>query len=180
MKNKVVTIASLRREMNFSKRRDCWRLVVKGEEIDRPLTLAMVEQAINWDNEADFRVRHADEPEAPVETWRNLIQRSTFSLPSRGHTSFYRLPQPPTPPEQKTEAGSTSFEDRLNACEDHQTSMIESIHRVQKQMGEVGQSHVSITEELRAIKEQLQELSDQVCRNQYDIAGIRMDVVGAA
>lgn len=62
----------------------------------------------------------------------------------------------------------------------HEKQRIESIQRVQSQMAEVGQTRGNIEAELRAIREQLRELSDQVWRNQYDIAGIRMEVIGAA
>lgn len=72
--NKIVTLSALRRGMNSQLWRDSWFLARDGQLIDRPLTLSLVEKAVEWNPESEFAIRHADAGATNIDQWPLIVR----------------------------------------------------------------------------------------------------------
>lgn len=185
--NKYVTLSTLRREMEFHNRRDCWRLALGGQVIDRPFNLSLIEETVSWDPDSEFRVCHADEPLSAVGRWRKVAIRKG-TMPSKGHTTFFRVPTPPTPPKAEPEATEeaapsgvniATLERRLEAVEEHYATIVESIQRLQNDIAGM-RGFAEMVDDMRAMKQEIEDVRDDINRNQFSLAGVRMEVAGVA
>ncbi|WP_309397471.1 hypothetical protein [Cerasicoccus maritimus] len=184
---KYVSFASLRREMECHNRRDAWRLAHNGQAVDRLMSLSMIEESVKLRPDAVFAICHQDDPVEPVFKWRKIAVRPGLKMPSKGHTSFFRVAEPPTPPQKtvakqndtQADAGYAELERRLAVCEEHYGSIIESIQRLQQQLSGI-QGFNQIKAEMATMRDELREVTEQANRRQYDLSGVRMEVVGAA
>ncbi|WP_309379979.1 hypothetical protein [Cerasicoccus frondis] len=145
------------------------------------MSLSLIEESVKWDHDAVYCIRHADEPDEPVSKWRKIAQRSGPAMPSKGHTSFFRAPKPPTPPAKTNNSPTASqeLERRITACEAHYASIIESIQRMQQDIASMREFAV-MKSDLEDVRKQLDDVTDFVERRHYDLSGVRMEVIGAA
>ncbi|MEO0796061.1 MAG: hypothetical protein AAFX93_12905 [Verrucomicrobiota bacterium] len=183
--NDVVTIAALKREREVNHLRDCYYLSRNGKMVDRPLSLTSVELSLQADPKSTYTVIHADQVNAPMQKWRKLTLRSGIRLPSKGNTSFYVANKKSShEPSEKTtqEASLCMLEQRVEACEEHQSAMIDSIQRLQSAIDTLSRQDESgvLSSEIHAARSHLNELHTALWRDRQELEELGSDVRGVA
>lgn len=173
--NNAVFARDLKSEMRELGRRDCWFIARNLVENANPQTVATIQAIMHFDPEGQYRVRHADESDAPVECWREVKTTQREAAQNRASA-----PKPNAPLAKPLAPKLTLLAGRIRTCEQQQAELSQVLQRLVEDVSAIKTSYHGRQAEMGVLREQLQELSDQMCRNEYEIAGIRFKQLGGA